>query len=306
MVNIKELMDIASGFGAKDSVQKEALAEKAKDGDKDPFMVPWNIDMVLNTNVSHGKIFETDIYDLGGKLMIKDGVLVLEQMGFTCEAAKMQLTSIYRSERKNHLFVGLDFHLLDIEVDKLIKMIPQIDTIVPMLRYFSGRGEFHIAAETYLKSNYDIKYSTLRGASAIEGKNLVLLDNETFDKMAKMLMFKKRTKNVVDSLSVELTVFRDEVELYPFLFSMDNYQVVLQGIYNLSQNYKIKAEAISPIKLGVDLTSNKTGGLKLSKLKLLNLKYSNMFKPEKQNATQRQILELKKMISDALKANVKK
>ena len=123
MVNIKELMDIVSGFGAKDSVQKEALAEKAKDGDKDPFMVPWNIDMVLNTNVSHGKIFETDIYDLGGKLMIKDGVLVLEQMGFTCEAAKMQLTSIYRSERKNHLFVGLDFHLLDIEVDKLIKMI---------------------------------------------------------------------------------------------------------------------------------------------------------------------------------------
>jgi hypothetical protein len=306
MVNIKELMDIVSGFGAKDSVQKEALAEKAKDGDKDPFMVPWNIDMVLNTNVSHGKIFETDIYDLGGKLMIKDGVLVLEQMGFTCEAAKMQLTSIYRSERKNHLFVGLDFHLLDIEVDKLIKMIPQIDTIVPMLRYFSGKGEFHIAAETYLKSNYDIKYSTLRGASAIEGKNLVLLDNKTFDKMAKMLMFKKKTRNVVDSLSVELTVFRDEVELYPFLFSMDNYQVVLQGIYNLSQNYKIKAEAISPIKLGVDLTSNKTGGLRLSKLKLLNLKYSNMFKPEKQNATQRQILELKKMISDALKANVKK
>ena len=87
---------------------------------------------------------------------------------------------------------------------------------------------------------------------------------------------------------------------------MDNYQVVLQGIYNLSQNYKIKAETISPIKLEVDLTSNKTGGLRLSKLKLLNLKYGNMFKPEKQNATQRQILELKKMISDALKANVKK
>ena len=305
MVNVSELMEMVSSFGAKDSVQKAAVAEKPQNGDKEPFMVPWNVDVMLNTKVSHGKVAETDIYNLGGKLIIKDGVLVLEQMGFTCEAAKMQLTAMYRSERKNHLFTGIDFHLLDIEIDKLIKMIPQIDTIVPMLRYFAGKGEFHLAAETYLNSNYDIKYSTLRGASAIEGKNLVLIDNETFEKMAKMLLFKKKTKNVVDSLAVELTVFRDEVELFPFLFSMDNYQVVLQGKYNLSQSYKIKAETISPVRIGVDLLYSQAKGLKLTKLKLLNLQYSNLFKPEKQNATQKQVMELKKMISDALKANVK-
>lgn len=305
MININEIMDLASGFGAKDSKQKEILEEKPKDGDKEPFMVPWNVDLTLMTKVSHGKISTTDIYDLGGKLMIRDGVLVLEQMGFTSEAAKMQLTSIYRSERKNHLFVGLDFHLLDIEIDKLIKMIPQIDTIVPMLKYFSGKGEFHLAAETYLKSNYGIKYSTIRGASAFEGKDLVLIDNETFNKISKMLMFKKRTKNVVDSLSTELTIFRDEVELFPFLMAMDNYQVVLQGKYNLGKNYMFKAETISPIRIGVDLKSTESKGLKLSKLKLLNLQYTNLFKPEKQNATQRQVMEMKKMISDALKANVK-
>lgn len=306
MVDIYELMDLVSGFGAKDEAQKAALAEKPLDGDQDPFMVPWNVDVVLNTRVSHGKVSTTDIYDLGGTLIIRDGIMVLEQMGFTCEATKMQLTSIYRSERKNHLFLSLDFHLLDIEIDKLINMVPQIDTIVPMLKYFSGKGEFHLAAETYLKSNYDIKYSTIRGASAFEGKDLVLLDNETFNSMAKILRFKKKTQNVIDSLSVELTIFRDEVELFPFLLSMDNYQVVMQGKYNLSQNYKIKAETISPIRLGVDLTSTKAGGAKLEKLRLINLQYSNLFRPEKHNATQRQIMEMKKTISESLKANVKK
>jgi len=86
---------------------------------------------------------------------------------------------------------------------------------------------------------------------------------------------------------------------------MDNYQVVLQGKYNLSQSYKIKAETISPVRIGVDLLYSQAKGLKLTKLKLLNLQYSNLFKPEKQNATQKQVMELKKMISDALKANVK-
>ena len=86
---------------------------------------------------------------------------------------------------------------------------------------------------------------------------------------------------------------------------MDNYQVVLQGKYNLSQSYKIKAETISPVRIGVDLLYSQAKGLKLTKLKLLKLQYSNLFKPEKQNATQKQVMELKKMISDALKANVK-
>ena len=86
---------------------------------------------------------------------------------------------------------------------------------------------------------------------------------------------------------------------------MDNYQVVLQGKYNLSQSYKIKAETISPVRIGVDLLYSQSKGLKLTKLKLLKLQYSNLFKPEKQNATQKQVMELKKMISDALKANVK-
>ncbi|MDR3328188.1 MAG: hypothetical protein LBT04_08785 [Prevotellaceae bacterium] len=307
-VDVFELMDLISGFGAKDTTQKAALTEKPQDGDKEPFMVPWNVDVTLNTKISHGKVGKTDIYDLGGSLIIKNGVMVLEQMGFSCDAAKMQLTAMYRSERKNHLFAGLDFHLLDIDIAKLLDMIPQIDTIVPMLKYFQGMGEFHLAAETYLKSNYDIKYSTIRGASAVQGKNLVLLDNATFNEIAKALMFRKKTKNVVDSLSVELTVFRDEVELFPFVFSMDKYQVVMQGKYNLAKNYIAYAEALSPIRLGLQLSSTESGGFKLNPfkdIKLFGLKYGHLLQPEKRNAVENQVIAFKQMISDALKRNVK-
>ena len=79
-------------------------------------------------------------------------------------------------------------------------MIPDIDTLVPMLKSFAGKAEFHIAAETYMKSNYDLKLSTLRGAAALNGQNLVLIDNETFTQIAKYLMFNKKTKNIVDSI----------------------------------------------------------------------------------------------------------
>lgn len=134
-------------------------------------------------------------------------------MGLTSDAARLQLTALYKSPRKNHLFLGLDFHLLDIQIDKLIQMIPEVDTVLPMLKSFAGNAEFHFAIETYLKSNYDLKYSTLRGAAAINGKDLVVLDEETYGKISKLLQFKKGTTNKIDSLSAEATIFKNEVDV---------------------------------------------------------------------------------------------
>ena len=305
--NVNQLLDLVSGFGVEE-VSSETTAEvvEKEEATKEdnPFMVPKGVDLTLNTKIKKAIFGDILAENLGGKLMVKNGVAILEQMGFTCDAANMQLTAMYRSDRKNHLFAGLDFHLLNIDIKQLIDMIPDIDTIVPMLKSFEGRAEFHLAAETYMKSNYDLKMSTLRGAAAIEGKNLVLLDSETFAKIAKPLMFNRKTRNLVDSISVEATLFRNEVDLYPFVMSMDKYSAVVGGRYDLNQNYNAHIETLSPIRLALRVSGN-AANLDDMNFDLVKTKYSDMYKPEKRNALQERTLALKKLISDALKANVK-
>lgn len=301
--DVTQLMDLVSGLGVDDTadmVNEEAVEmEKADD---DPFMVPLGIDVKLNTDIRTVNVNGFKFDDIGGNVSVKDGVLVLEEMGFTSDAARMQLTAMYKSPRRNHLFVGFDFHLLDIEIDELIHMIPDVDSIIPMLSAFDGEAEFHFAAETYLKSNYDIKMSTLRAAGAIEGKDLVVMDSETFEKISKYL-FKEDTPNVVDSVSVELTVFKDEVDLYPFLIAMDKYKAIIGGRHNINEdldfNYHISLA--SPLRLGLDIK----GSLDDVKLVPVPCKYAQMYNPKKQNAVQARTLQLKKMISDSLKDNVK-
>lgn len=303
--DVTQLMELVSGFGATDESVEEEPEETAEDAtaEEEPFMVPLGVDVKLNTDIRTVNVNGFDFDDIGGHLLVKDGVLVLEEMGFTSDAARMQLTAMYKSPRKNHLFVGFDFHLLDIEIDELIHMVPDVDSIVPMLKAFDGEAEFHFAGETYLKSNYDIKMSTLRAAAAIEGKDLVVMDNETFAQISKYLLFDKDTKNVVDSLSVELTVFKDEVDLYPFLISMDNYKAVIGGRHNINEafdfNYHISLT--SPLRLGLDVG----GTLDDMRFKLVGCKYAQMYNPKKQNAVQARTLQLKKIISDSLKDNVK-
>ena len=299
--NIYQLMDIFDGLGSEDSTIASNGPVSPED---DPFMVPMGVDFHLNTNIDKTIVNENVIENIRGGLTIKDGMLVLDQMGFTNKAAHMQLTAMYRSARKNHLFTAIDFHLLNIDIAELIELMPYVDTIVPMLKSFEGRGEFHLAGETYLKSDYSLKESTIRGAAAFEGQQLTIMDTETFDMIASKLQFRKKTVNVIDSLSVEMTLFKDEVDLYPFLIVMDKYQAVISGRHTMDNRFKYHISVTDtplPVRLGLDIS----GTMEEFDYKLVPCQYKHLYNPKKQGALEERTLRLKKLISESLKENVK-
>ena len=316
--DVSQIMDLVSGLGngngddasgtATDSTSSGTSTANPDDEalpEDNPFMVPTGVDVSLRTDIRRVGWNGFDFRNLGGRVTCRDGVLVMEELGFTSDAATMQLTAMYKSPRKNHLFMGLDFHLIDIDIPDLIALVPAVDTIVPMLKSFDGQAQFHLAGESYLKSNYDLKLSTLRGAAAIEGKDLVVLPSSTFDTIKKYLMTDKSTENRIDSLDVELSVFRDEVDVYPFRVRLGQYEAIVGGRHNINKdldfNYHLSVtDTPLPVRLGLDVS----GTLDDMHFKLATPKYTNLYKPEKRNAIQERSLELKKVINESLKRNV--
>lgn len=278
----------------------------SNDGDSpseaaEPFLVPTNVNLTLNTQIKKAHLFNQTATNLGGRIYVKDGTLVLEEMGFICNAAKLQLTAMYRTPRRNHIYVGFDYHMIDINIQELVNMIPQIDSMMPMLRSFKGEAEFHLAAETYTNAQYEIKPSTLRGAASIFGKDLVVLDNETFDKISKLLLFSKKTENKVDSISAEMTLYKKEIDVYPFCVSMDNYMVAIGGRHNLDMSFNYDMNVLSPVYLGV----NVSGRLDDLDIKLAPCKFAKDFKPRFHRKVDTQSAELRSVIRESMRKNVK-
>lgn len=266
-----------------------------------PFLVPTSVDLTLNTHIKEAVIFNEVAHNLGGRLYMKNGTLVLEEMGFICNAAKLQLTAMYRTPRRNHIYLGMDYHMLDIDIRELISMIPQLDTMMPMLQSFAGKAEFHLAAETYLNAQYEPKLSTLRGACSLFGKDLVVLDNETFSTISKLLMFKKKTENKVDSISAEITLYKNEIDIYPFTVSIDNYMAALGGRHNLDMSFDYHISLLSPLYIGVDVK----GTFDDLQIKAAKCKYAQDFKPLFHHDVDTQSAELRKTIRESMRKNVK-
>lgn len=304
--DVNELMALFSAdSGSEEQPADNATAETdtttETNGEAQPFLVPLGVNVALNTHIKEAVVFNEVAHDLKGKLYVKDGILVLDEMGFVCNAAKLQLTAMYRTPRRNHIYVGFDYHMIDIDIAELIHMIPQLDSIVPMLRSFKGAAEFHLAAETYTNAKYELKPSTLRGACSIFGKDLVVMDNETFSKISKLLLFNKKTENKVDSISAELTVYKKEIDVYPFCVSMDNYMVALGGRHNLDMTFNYDVNVLSPIYLGV----NVSGNLDDLKIKLAKCKFAKDFRPIFHGKVDTQSAELRQMIRNSMRKNVK-
>ncbi len=306
--DVPEIMSLTSGIG-NDETSEQDVESKDELTDGDPYMVPKGVHLSLNTQINRALMpfINTTAYDLGGGVYIRDGILVIDEMGFICNAARLKLTAMYETPRKNNLFVGLDYHMLDIDLEQLVNMIPQVDTVLPMLRSFRGNAEFHLAAETYLNSKYEVKWSTTRGACSIAGHDLTLIDGQTFTTIAKLLNFKnKKAENQVDSISAEITLFRKEIDVYPFLMTMDKYKAAVGGRHNLDMTCNYHVSLLAPAYLGVNISGQLDDIIDkpMKHIKLEKAHYAQDFLPQYRGEVESQNQTLRQMIREALKENL--
>lgn len=306
--DVDQILDLVSGMGSDPDTLEQMRAEDNVPKEANPFIVPKDVDFTLHTHIKRSLAFGNDLGDLAGAVTVKDGVAILDQIGFVCKAATMQLTALYKSPRPNNLFAAIDFHLLDIQIDELLDMIPVVDTLVPMLAAFNGNADFHLAGESYLFADYRPKMSSLLGSAAISGKDLVVMDNNSIAQIAKLMQFKnwkdKDNKIKIDSLSIEMTCLRREIEVFPFLLNIGRYQLCASGKHTLDNQCGYHVELLkNPLmaKVGVDVQ----GSLSSPKISLGQVRYADLYKPEKQGVVEKQTLELKQMIRQALEKNVR-
>ncbi|MDR2910333.1 MAG: AsmA family protein [Bacteroidales bacterium] len=295
VTDILQLMNITNGIGYSDEEQDEIAGNSSS-----TFLVPKGMDITLHTNINNatygGNITASNI---NGYVRVYNGTLVLDEISFTMPAARMELTAMYRTPRENHLFMGLNMRMLNIEIAELLQMIPAIDTMMPMLRSFGGEGEFRFAGELYTDSLYNVKMSTIRASSSIRGNDLVLMDGETFGRIARTLRFRKQTENKIDSLSAEFTIFRNEVDIYPFLIVMDKYKAVVGGRHYLNMNFDYNISLVEsplPIRLAVGVK----GTPDKMRFRLSRSKYANFYRPASRRIVENKEMELRQLIRSAL------
>lgn len=236
-----------------------AAADNATEGTLETFVVPPLIDFDLQTSIAHVEFGTLSVDELRGRVAINKGEVHLDGLALSTLGARLRTSAKYSARSDSSATATLDVKAADIHVENIIALIPAIDSLVPMLRSFEGVVDFSIAARTAIGPQMSMKLDDIQAAVSIRGENLTLLEGETFAEISKMLMFKNKKRNEVDSISVQMAVHDGAVEIYPFLLQIDRYRVAVGGEHHLDNKFDYHVSVLKspiPFKMGINISGS--------------------------------------------------
>jgi hypothetical protein len=267
------------------------------------FIVPRNIDFTLHANVKKILYSKLALEDINTRIYIRNQAIHLPEINFRSNVGDMQMSFSYQAPGAAGAHISATLALQQIQVKQLIETFPLFDTLTPMLRSFEGVVECHIVASANLDSLMNVQLPTTEASCLVKGKNLVLLDGETFTEIANMLRFKNKQRNLIDSLSVEMMLRNNYLSIFPFHLALDRYQVAVGGTQYLNMDFDYHITVLKspiPFKFGINLK----GHPDRMKIRLAKALYKDIGDPAKKQSLYGVLFNLRAAMERKIKNDI--
>ncbi|MCH5320017.1 MAG: hypothetical protein J1E38_09975 [Paramuribaculum sp.] len=214
---------------ADDDKLEKKIDEQMNDSARAPFIVPWNIDAKLNINAN--SLLYADIWfqKMSGRIAVSDGAIHIDRLAGYTPIGSMDISALYSAPTKNDLKFAAGMVVRDLHLKQFIHLLPEIESILPLLKEVNGIITADVAMTTDLDSLMNMKFHTFHLVLKLQGKNLTLVDTKDFIKAAKLLRLEKDGKITINDMQVELMVKDSHLDLFPFVFNFDRYKFGVSG-----------------------------------------------------------------------------
>lgn len=238
--------------------QLDAMASQKADT-VGPLLVPTNIDATLSVRAGKLIYSDLDMKHLSGDMLVYDGAVNLHNLSAISDAGSMSLSALYYAPKPSDMQFGLGLELARFRIERFLTLVPAVDSIMPMLRDFSGIIDANIAATVDIDSCMNLELPTLDAAIRLTGDSLALINPETYATLGKWLRFRDRADNKIKHMNVEMLVRDNMLQLFPFSFDIDRYRLGVLGHNDLAMNFNYHISVLKsplPFRFGITIKGN--------------------------------------------------
>lgn len=270
------------------------------------FVVPANVNAKIGLNASNVRLGELYLTYMQSALTIKERCVQFLNTSARSDIGNIDFEGFYATRTKKDLNTGFDLNLSKVTAEKVIQMIPAVDSLMPMLKSFKGELDCQVAATADLDTSMNIVIPSIKGVIRIEGNDLTLQESEAFYQIAKKLKFKDKHNGYIDNMSVEGVIRDNKLEVFPFILKVDRYTLAMSGVQNLDMSFRYHISVLDspiPFRLGIDLYGDNFDDFKF---KIGKAKYKSTDIPVFSNVIDQTRLNLKESIEKIFTKGVEK
>ena len=219
-------------------------------------VVPANIVAELKLDARNVKYSKLEMDRMTADLKVRERCIQFTNTSATTNMGNLFFEGFYATQTKKDLKTGFNLNFSKITAEKVIEMLPAIDSVMPLLKSFKGELNMEMAATADIDTTMSIQMPTINGVIRIGGEHLQMHNDESIKKIAKILKFKDKENTYIDKMTVEGLISDSRLEIFPFVLDIDRYILAMSGVQNLDSSFKYHISVIQsplPFRLGIDL-----------------------------------------------------
>lgn len=219
-------------------------------------IIPGNVEAEMRLRAAN--VLYSDIWfqRIEGNIGVRGRSVHLNRLAGYTPMGSMSLSALYSAPRPDSLRFAAGMVIRQLHIDRFLHLMPQVDSLLPLLRDVSGIVTADMAMSSELDSLLDLRFHTLEAVMRLSGDSLGVADPRKFEKVAKLLRFKHRDRIMIDHMDVELMVRDSRLDLFPFMFDIDRYRFGVSGSNDLGLNLDYHIAVLKspiPFRFGVNI-----------------------------------------------------
>jgi hypothetical protein len=160
-------------------------------------VIPSNLNASVRLNAGDITYSDLSINKLQSTLIMKERCVQISKTAATSNMGDISFEGFYATRSKKDIKAGFSFNFEDITAEKVINLIPAVDSIMPLLKSFNGMLDCELAATAQIDTSMNIIPSSINGIMRIAGEDMSIKDSEMYRSLAKKLMFKNKNEGYI-------------------------------------------------------------------------------------------------------------
>ena len=222
-------------------------------------LIPKNLTASFSMRARNIMYADMHMTKFRGSVMMRNGAINMHKLSAATDMGSIDLSALYNAPDKQSMNFGFGLQIKELQLDRVLHMLPAVDSIMPIMKNFDGIINADIAATSDIDSTMNFVLPSLNAAIKLYGDSLVLLDADTFKMLSKWLMFKNKKDNIINNVGVEILVENSMLELFPFMFDIDRYRLGVMGHNDMAFNFDYHVSVLKsplPFKFGLNASGN--------------------------------------------------
>ncbi|MBE9510191.1 MAG: AsmA family protein [Bacteroidetes bacterium] len=204
--------------------------------------VPENIDFEFTSKLDHIEYGNLDIDNTSGKIVVRDGKVVLDGLQMGLLQGSMRMNGEYNTTDMTKPGVEFDMDVTDIDIPSAFNAFNTVKKLIPLAEGLNGNVSTKLSYNSLLGEDLMPVIETINGYGRLQSENIQVVNSVTLDKISSALKLKKDMSNTFKDLNISFKIIDGRIYVEPFKINLGNIDMVIGGDQGIDQtlNYLVK------------------------------------------------------------------